>query len=54
MQIHLLESKIHRAQITAASLEYEGSLGIAEDLMEIIMLSSNNKAAEIFHGEIAI
>jgi aspartate 1-decarboxylase len=34
MQIHLLKSKIHRAQITGASLDYEGSLTIAEDLME--------------------
>ena len=34
MQIHLLKSKIHRAQVTAASLEYEGSLTIAADLME--------------------
>src|SRR5213083_3075668 len=34
MQIHLLKSKIHRAQVTGASLEYEGSLTIAEDLME--------------------
>ena len=34
MQIHLLKSKIHRAEVTAASLEYEGSLTIAVDLME--------------------
>ena len=34
MQIHLLKSKIHRAQVTGASLDYEGSLTIAEDLME--------------------
>jgi aspartate 1-decarboxylase len=34
MQIHLLKSKIHRAQITGASVDYEGSLAIAEDLME--------------------
>src|SRR6185295_5573596 len=34
MQIHLLKSKIHRAQVTGASLNYEGSLTIAEDLME--------------------
>ncbi|MST94435.1 MAG: aspartate 1-decarboxylase [Pedosphaera sp.] len=34
MQIHLLKSKIHRAQVTAASLNYEGSLTIALDLME--------------------
>ena len=35
MQIHILKSKIHRAQVTAASLDYEGSLTIASDLMEL-------------------
>ena len=34
MQVHLLKSKIHRAQVTASSLHYEGSLTIALDLME--------------------
>lgn len=34
MQVHLLKSKIHRAQVTGASLDYEGSLTIALDLME--------------------
>jgi aspartate 1-decarboxylase len=34
MQVHLLKSKIHRAQVTGASLDYEGSLTIAEDLLE--------------------
>ena len=34
MQIHILKSKIHRAQVTASSLDYEGSLTIAMDLME--------------------
>ena len=34
MQVHLLKSKIHRAQVTASSLDYEGSLTIATDLME--------------------
>jgi aspartate 1-decarboxylase len=34
MQIQLLKSKIHRATITAANVNYEGSLTIAEDLME--------------------
>lgn len=34
MQIHLLKSKIHRAEITAANVNYEGSLTIAADLME--------------------
>lgn len=33
MQVHLLKSKIHRAQVTAANLNYEGSLTIAADLM---------------------
>lgn len=34
MLVHLLKSKIHRAQVTGGSLDYEGSLTIAEDLME--------------------
>ena len=34
MIVHLLKSKIHRARVTAASLNYEGSLTIAEDLMQ--------------------
>jgi aspartate 1-decarboxylase len=38
MQVHLLKSKIHRAQVTGASVEYEGSLTIASDLMEKVGL----------------
>jgi len=38
MLIHLLKSKIHRAAVTAASVDYEGSLTIAEDLMEAVGL----------------
>jgi len=34
MLVHLLKSKIHRASVTAASVDYEGSLTIAEDLIE--------------------
>lgn len=34
MLVHLLKSKIHRARVTGASLDYEGSLTIAEDLIE--------------------
>lgn len=34
MLVHLLKSKIHRAAVTAASLDYEGSLTIAVDLMD--------------------
>ena len=38
MQIHLLKSKIHRAQITGSSLDYEGSLTIALEFMEEVGL----------------
>ena len=34
MQLHLLKSKLHRAIVTGGSLNYEGSLGIDEDLMD--------------------
>lgn len=34
MLVHLLKSKIHRATVTAASVDYEGSLTLAEDLIE--------------------
>jgi aspartate 1-decarboxylase len=34
MLIHILKSKIHRATVTGASLNYEGSLTIDRDLME--------------------
>ena len=34
MLVHLLKSKIHRARVTAANVEYEGSMSIDLDLME--------------------
>ncbi|MGB7211456.1 MAG: aspartate 1-decarboxylase [Gemmatimonadales bacterium] len=34
MQRHLLRSKIHRATITAADLQYEGSLSVDQDLLD--------------------
>src|SRR4029079_291774 len=34
MQIHLLKSKIHRATVTAANVNYEGSMTIDAALME--------------------
>ena len=34
MLVHLLKSKIHRATVTAASVDYEGSLTLASDLIE--------------------
>ena len=36
MQIKLLKSKIHRALVTDANLDYEGSIGIDSLLMEAV------------------
>jgi aspartate 1-decarboxylase len=38
MLIQLLKSKIHRARVTGGDLNYEGSLGIARDLMDKVGL----------------
>ena len=38
MQLALLKSKIHRAVVTDASLDYEGSLSISADLAERVGL----------------
>jgi aspartate 1-decarboxylase len=38
MQLTLLKSKIHRAIVTGASLEYEGSLTISADVAELVGL----------------
>ena len=38
MTICLLKSKIHRACVTGASVDYEGSLTIAADLAELVGL----------------
>jgi aspartate 1-decarboxylase len=38
MQLTLLKSKIHRATVTGASLHYEGSITISEDLAEMVGL----------------
>jgi aspartate 1-decarboxylase len=34
MLVHLLKSKIHQATVTGASVDYVGSLTIAEDLIQ--------------------
>ena len=36
MTCYLLKSKIHRARITDANVNYEGSITISEDLMEAV------------------
>ncbi|NDC63100.1 MAG: aspartate 1-decarboxylase [Planctomycetia bacterium] len=43
MTICLLKSKIHRAAVTAASVDYEGSLTIAADLAERVGLKPYEK-----------
>jgi len=43
MTICLLKSKIHRAAVTAASIDYEGSLTIAADLAERVGLRPYEK-----------
>ena len=43
MQIEILKSKIHRAVITEANLNYVGSLTIDEDLMEAANMIENEK-----------
>ena len=43
MQIEILKSKIHRAVITEANLNYVGSLTLDEDLMEAANIIENEK-----------
>lgn len=43
MQIEVLKSKIHRAAITEANLNYVGSITIDEDLIEAANLIENEK-----------
>ena len=43
MHITLLKSKIHRATVTGASLHYEGSMTISEDLAEMVGLMPYEK-----------
>jgi aspartate 1-decarboxylase len=38
MLIHLLKSKIHRARVTAANSDYEGSMTIDRELMDKVGL----------------
>ena len=43
MDIEVLKSKIHRAVITEANLQYVGSLTLDEDLMDAANLIENEK-----------
>ena len=53
MLVHLLKSKIHRAQVTGASLDYEGSLTIAADLMDQVGLVQHERilCSNLANGE---
>jgi aspartate 1-decarboxylase len=53
MQIEVLKSKIHRAIVTEANLEYIGSITIDEDLMDASNLIENEKVhvVNINNGE---
>ncbi|MCF8299369.1 MAG: aspartate 1-decarboxylase [Saprospiraceae bacterium] len=43
MQIEVLKSKIHRATVTQADLDYIGSIAIDEDLLDATNLIENEK-----------
>ncbi len=53
MQIEVLKSKIHRAVITEANLNYVGSITLDEDLMEAANIIENEKVqvVNINNGE---
>lgn len=43
MQIEILKSKVHRAVITEANIDYVGSLTLDEDLMDAAGMIENEK-----------
>lgn len=43
MQIQILKSKVHRATITEANIDYVGSLTLDEDLMDAAGMIENEK-----------
>src|SRR5690625_2815895 len=47
MQIELMKSKIHRASVTEANVNYVGSITIDEELMEAANLIENEKVQEV-------
>ena len=53
MQLTLLKSKIHRATVTGASLDYEGSLTVSADLAELVGLIPYEKilVANLSNGQ---
>lgn len=53
MQIEVFKSKIHRAVVTEANLNYVGSITIDEDLMDAVNIIENEKVqvVNINNGE---
>jgi len=53
MQLQILKSKIHRAKVTEANLNYIGSITIDQDLIDAAGLYENEKVAivNINNGE---
>ena len=53
MKVEILKSKIHRATITQADLNYIGSIAIDEDLLDAANLIENEKVSiyNITNGE---
>ncbi|MCG8341525.1 MAG: aspartate 1-decarboxylase [Chlorobiales bacterium] len=43
MRLHLLKSKIHNAVVTSGDLEYEGSITIDSELLELANMLPNEK-----------
>ncbi len=43
MQLNLLKSKIHRAEVTDLSLHYEGSMAIDREFMDLVGLREYEK-----------
>ena len=43
MQIQVLKSKIHKVRVTQANLNYIGSIGIDEDMMDAVNIIENEK-----------
>ena len=53
MMRHMLKSKIHRATVTEAVVDYEGSIGIDGALVQQAGLMPGEKVLEIEHGVIS-
>ena len=45
MYVHVVKSKIHRATVTEANLNYIGSITIDEDLMDAANIIANEKVS---------